>query len=62
MSELNIVVAEPVQGHGDLKASDLWNKSVMSAEQPLHPSPTNSSSNASFGQAVRKLQEALHEH
>lgn len=31
---------EPVQGHSDLKATDLWNKSVMSAEQLPHPSPT----------------------
>lgn len=57
MSELNVVVgdAQPVRGHSDLKASDFWNRSVMSAEQLLHPSPTSSSSDASFGQAVRKL-------
>lgn len=60
MSELNVVVgdAQPVRGHSDLKAlkaSDLWNKSVMSAEQLLHPSPTSSSSDTSSGQAVRKL-------
>lgn len=50
--------AQPVRGHSDLKAlkaSDLWNKSVMSAEQLLHPSPTSSSSDTSSGQAVRKL-------
>lgn len=60
MSELNVIVgdAQPVQGHSDLKtlkASDLWNKSVMSAEQLLHPSPTNSSRDPSFSQDVRKL-------
>lgn len=57
MSELNVVVgdAQPVRGHSDLKASDLWNKSVMSAEQLLHSSPTSSSSDTSSGQAVRKL-------
>lgn len=57
MSELNVVVgdAQPVRGHSDLKASDFWNRSVMSAEQLLHPSPTSSSNDASFGRAVRKL-------
>lgn len=53
MSGLN--VGEPVQGHSDLKAIDLWKKSVMSAEQLLHPSPTHPSSNTSLSQAVRKL-------